>query len=78
MEDRNALLVMNHGVALLCRVFFCQMYDSILVMICARHVLFIFLLKISPQDQTLSPTCKFLIVGIFYHTIFFLLEKYSI
>ena len=29
--------------------------------------LFIFLLKISPPDQTLRPTCKFLILGIFYH-----------
>ena len=35
------------------------------------HSLFIFLLKISPPDQTLRPTCKFLILGIFYHTIFF-------
>ena len=39
--------------------------------VCARHFLFIFLLKISPPDQTLRPTCKFLILGIFYHTIFF-------
>ena len=29
---------------------------------------FIFLLKISPPDQTLRPTCKFLNLGIFYHT----------
>ena len=28
---------------------------------------FIFLLKISPPDQTLRPTCKFLMLGIFYH-----------
>ena len=37
---------------------------------------FIFLPKISPPDQTLRPTCKFLILGIFYHTIFFF-EKFS-
>ena len=35
------------------------------------HFVFIFLLKISPPDQTLRPTCKFLILGIFYHAIFF-------
>ena len=29
--------------------------------------LFFILLKISPPDQTLRPTCKFLILGIFYH-----------
>ena len=27
--------------------------------LCARHFLCIFLLKISPPDQTLRPTCKF-------------------
>ena len=31
-----------------------------------------FFLKISPLDQTLRPTFKFLILGIFYHVIFFL------
>ena len=31
---------------------------------------FIFLLKISPPDQTLRPTYKFLILGIFYHDFF--------
>ena len=30
------------------------------------HSSFIFLLKISPPDQTLRPTCKFLILGILY------------
>ena len=30
-----------------------------------------FLLKISPLDQTLRPTCKFLILAIFYHAILF-------
>ena len=39
--------------------------------LCARHFLSICLLNISPLDQTLRPTCKFLILGIFYHTIFF-------
>ena len=32
-----------------------------------QFFLFIFLLKISPPDQTLRPTCKFLILAIFYH-----------
>ena len=37
--------------------------------LCGRHFLFIFfLLHISPLDQTLRPICKFLILGIFYHT----------
>ena len=45
--------------------------------LCAHDFLLIFLLKISPPDQTLRPTCKFLILCIFYHTIFFL-EKFSI
>ena len=45
--------------------------------LCACHFLSIFLLKISPPDQTLRPTCKFLILGIFCHTFFFL-EKFSI
>ena len=31
----------------------------------------IFLLKISPPDQTLRPTCKLLILGILYHDFFF-------
>ena len=31
-----------------------------------HHSLFSFLHKISPPDQTLTPTCKFLILGIFY------------
>ena len=43
---------------------------------CAPHSLFIFLLKIIPPDQTLRPTCKYLILGIFYHAIFF--GKFSI
>ena len=30
-----------------------------------------FLLKISPPDKNLRPTFKFLILGIFYHTICF-------
>ena len=38
---------------------------------------FIFLLKISPPDQTLRPTCKFLILGILYHDFFFF-WKFSI
>ena len=42
--------------------------------LCAPDFLFIFLLKISPPDQTLRPTCKFLIMGTFYHTIFFSLK----
>ena len=35
-------------------------------------IFFYFLTKnLSPMpDQTLRPTCKFLILGIFYHTIF--------
>ena len=28
--------------------------------------------KISPPDQTLRPTCKFLILGLLYHEFFFL------
>ena len=35
---------------------------------------FIFLPKISPPDQTLGPTCKFLILGLLYHNFFFLLK----
>ena len=35
---------------------------------------FIFLPKISPPDQTLRPTCKFLILGLLYHDFFFLLK----
>ena len=35
---------------------------------------FIFLLKISPPDQTLRPTCKFLILGLLYLDFFFLLK----
>ena len=35
---------------------------------------FIFLPKISPPDQTLRPTCKFLILGILYHDFFFRLK----
>merc|ERR1711928_74528 len=31
---------------------------------------FIFLPKISPPDQTLRPTCKFLILGLLYHDLF--------
>ena len=34
------------------------------------HSSFIFLLKISPPDQTLRPTCKFLTLGILYHDFF--------
>ena len=34
---------------------------------CPPQSVFIFLLKISPPDQTLRPACKFLILGIFYH-----------
>ena len=41
------------------------------------HFVFIFLLKISPHDQTLRPTCKFLILGILYHYFFFF-WKFSI
>ena len=36
-------------------------------LMCPPFFLFIFLLKISPLDQTLRPTCKFLILAIFYH-----------
>ena len=32
---------------------------------------FIFLPKISPPDQTLRPTCKFLLLGLLYHEFFF-------
>ena len=35
---------------------------------------FIFLPKISPPDQTLRSTCKFLILGLLYHEFFFLLK----
>ena len=42
-------------------------YDGGRGALCAPHSLFIFLLKISPPDQTLRPNCKFLILGIFYH-----------
>ena len=45
--------------------------------LCAPQSVFIFLLKISPSDQTLRPTCKFLILGISYHEIFFY-RKFSI
>ena len=38
---------------------------------------FIFLPKISPPDQTLTPTCKFLILGLLYHEFFFF-WKFSI
>ena len=38
--------------------------------LCAPQSVFIFLLKISPPDQTLRPTCKFLILGILYHEFF--------
>ena len=31
------------------------------------HFLFIFLIKISPPEQTLNTNCKFLIFGIFYN-----------
>ena len=40
--------------------------------LCAHDLLFIFLLKISPPDQTLRPTCEFLILGTFYLAFFFL------
>ena len=36
-------------------------------LMCPPKVFFIFLLKISPPDQTLRPTCKFLILGLLYH-----------
>ena len=39
-----------------------------------RQSVFIFLPKISPPDQTLRPTCKFLILGLLYHDFFFLLK----
>jgi len=42
--------------------------------LCAPQSVFIFLLKISPPDQTLSPTCKLLILDILYHEFFFLLK----
>ena len=35
--------------------------------LCAPYSFLIFLLKISPPDQTLRTTCKFLILGIIYH-----------
>ena len=38
---------------------------------------FIFLSKISPPDQTLRTTCKFLILGLLYHDFFFF-WKFSI
>ena len=44
--------------------------------LCAPKVFLFFSLKISPTDQTLRPTCKFIILGIFYHTFFF--EKFCI
>ena len=37
---------------------------------------FIFLSKISPPDQTLRPTCKFLILVFLYHDFFFLFLIY--
>ena len=37
-------------------------------------VFLFFLLKISPPDQTLRPTCKFLILGLLYHDFSFLLK----
>ena len=46
-------------------------------LMCPPRVFFIFLLKISPPDQTLRPTCKFLILGILYHDFFFF-WKFSI
>ena len=39
--------------------------------LCAPQSVFIFLPKISPPDQTLWPTCKFLILGLLYHDFFF-------
>ena len=41
-------------------------------LMCPPQSVFIFSLKISPPDQTLRPTCKFLILGILYHDFFFL------
>ena len=49
-------------------------YDRGGGLMCPPFFLFIFLLKISPLDQTLRPICKSLILGIlgiFYHAIFF-------
>ena len=42
-------------------------------LMCPQSV-FIFFPKISPPDQTLRPTCKFLILGLLYHEFFFLLK----
>ena len=45
--------------------------------LCAPPKCFYFFTKISPPDQTLRPTCKFLILGILYHESFFLLCAYG-
>ena len=42
-------------------------YDGGRGLMCPSFFVYLFLLKISPPDQTLRPACKFLILGIFYH-----------
>ena len=45
--------------------------------LCPPQSVFIFKPKISPPDQSLRPTCKFLILGLLYHDFFFF-WKFSI
>ena len=63
----------NQFVLFVASLFFNLSYDEGGHIVPPQSV-FIFLPKMSPPDQTLRPTCKFLILGLLYHDFFFLLK----